>query len=119
MSSMRSPGLVLKALFLTTDYSPIVVAFAGLITALGSVLVALLMRLVARVDTVEAKVEAVHAEVKTGNGLTIGQLVDNLEGRRALEIPVADRTPSEAVHVELLEQNLANQTPPDGIPATS
>ncbi|HEV8177408.1 MAG TPA: hypothetical protein VGP44_06920, partial [Gemmatimonadales bacterium] len=38
-------------------------------------------------------------EVKTANALTIGALADNIESRRILDIPEADRTEVEKEHL--------------------
>jgi len=45
------------------------------------------------------QIEELHGEVKTGNALTMGQLADNTETRRILELSKEDRSVLEAEHL--------------------
>jgi len=49
-----------------------------------------------------SKVAEVKAEVKTANALKLGELADAAETRRVDDIPVAERTEAEQIHIDLI-----------------
>lgn len=70
-----------------------------LLTDILTLVVAALVLL--RTARTKKAVEQVHEELKTANGLSIGRLADNTEGRRIeADIDRIDRTSSEQRYVE-------------------
>jgi hypothetical protein len=73
-----------------------------LTTLLGNVLTLIVVVVsLYRQSRIKKTVEAVHEETKTANGLSVGKLLDNAEGRRILaDIARDDRTVSEQHYVD-------------------
>lgn len=72
------------------------VFFAGMLSIVTAVFAGIAAMRAGRTITVAGQI---HDEVKTMNGLRLGELADNSETRRVVDIPPGDRTTAEREHI--------------------